>query len=313
VRAAVVSDFAKPPVVEDFPEPAARSGFDVVQMRAAGIHRIVRSIAAGAHYSSGDELPMVIGVDGVGVREDGTRIYTGGSPPPLGTIAERTLVPGWYAVEVPDALSDVQAAAIVNPAMSSWMPLVGATAFVPGATVLVVGAGGVAGRLAVDISLHLGAGRVLAAARRTEQLASFAGDERVRAIALDENLADHLRDAAPDGVDVVLDYLWGPVAEAVLEALSTGGVGRAHVRTDYIQIGSLAGPSITLRSVTLRRSKIVVSGSGIGSIDPAELLAELPRILALAAGNGISVDVRVVPLSELGDAWDSVERLVVTL
>jgi len=163
MKAAVVSDFSAAPAYADFADPATRDGFVEVRMLAAGVHQLVRSVAGGAHYSSGDELPFVAGVDGVAVL-DGVRVYTGGCPDPLGTMAERTLVPSGWAVPVPDELSSELAAALVNPAMSSWLPLV-SRGLQPGQTVLVLGATGAAGTLATQIALHLGAGRVIAAGR----------------------------------------------------------------------------------------------------------------------------------------------------
>ncbi|SMH42291.1 NADPH:quinone reductase [Rathayibacter oskolensis] len=313
MRAAVVTDFATPPRFADFREPEPREGFVPVRMLAAGVHRIVRSLAAGAHYGSGDELPFVPGVDGVGVLEDGTRVYTGGSPDPFGTFAERTLVPAGFAVPVPDGLSSVDAAGIVNPAMSAWMPLVGAAALRPGQTVLVLGATGASGSLAVRIALHLGAGRVIAAGRNEEALARVAEDDRVVPVRIGGDLAASLRGAAPDGIDVVLDYLWGPVAEAALEALRRTGLGHTAASTTYVQLGALAGTRVSLDASLLRSSSLSITGSGAGSIDPRLLLAELPEILALAAEGGLALPLRAVPLADLEAAWSSTDRLVAVI
>ncbi|MCA0296665.1 MAG: hypothetical protein LCH96_15405 [Actinobacteria bacterium] len=102
MRAVVVTDLAAPPACADFPDPVPTEGFTEVRMLAAGVHQVVRGIAAGAHYAAGEELPFVAGVDGVALL-DGVRVYTGGCPDPLGTMAERTLVPRGWAVPVPDA------------------------------------------------------------------------------------------------------------------------------------------------------------------------------------------------------------------
>lgn len=310
MKAAVVTDFTSAPQYAEFREPEAPDGFVPVRMLAVGVHRIVRSLAAGAHYGSGDELPFVPGVDGVGELADGTRVYTGGSPDPFGTLAERTVVPAGFAVPVPAELDSVTAAGIVNPAMSSWLPLVGRAQLQPGQTVLVLGATGASGSLSVRIALHLGAGRVIAAGRNATALAALAADPRVVTVSVDDELTASIRSAAPDGIDVVLDYLWGPVAEAALEALRRTGLGHVAARTSYVQIGALAGPRVGLDAALLRSSNVTVFGSGAGSMDPRLLLAELPKILALAATGGITLDLRAVPLAEVATQWASPDRLV---
>ncbi|KQQ00009.1 MULTISPECIES: quinone oxidoreductase family protein [unclassified Rathayibacter] len=313
MRAAVVTDFSTPPRCAEFRDPEPQEGFVPVRMLAVGVHRIVRSLAAGAHYGSGDELPFVPGVDGVGLLEDGTRVYTGGSPDPFGTLAERTIVPAGFAVPVPESLGSVEAAGIVNPAMSAWLPLVGAAALRPGQTVLVLGATGASGSLAVAIALHLGAGRVIAAGRNADALARLVEDDRVATVRIDDDLVASLRRAAPDGIDVVLDYLWGPVAEAALEALRRTGLAHTASATTYVQIGALAGSRVSLDASLLRASSISITGSGAGSIAPRLLLAELPKILALAATGGLTLPLRAVPLADIEREWASTERLVVTM
>ncbi|WP_440708170.1 quinone oxidoreductase family protein [Herbiconiux sp. YIM B11900] len=313
MKAAVISDLTQPPRYAEFREPEPREGFVPVRMLAVGVHRIVRSLAAGAHYGAGDELPFVPGVDGVGMLDDGRRVYTGGSPDPFGTLAERTIVPEGFAVPVPDGLDSAVAAGIVNPAMSSWLPLVGRAGLREGGTVLVLGATGVSGGLAVRIALHLGAARVIAAGRDADALARLGADPRVTTVAIDDGLADGIRSAAPEGIDVVLDYVWGPVAETALEALRRSGLSHASSGTSYVQIGALAGSRIGLDAALLRSSGVTIMGSGAGSIAPRLLLQELPKILDLAASGGIGLPIRVAPLSAVEREWNEPGRLVLTL
>lgn len=309
MRAAVVTDFSAPPRVADFPEPAPLAGYVEVRPVAVGVHRVVRSTASGAHYSSGDGLPFVIGVDGVALDSAGHRVFTGGAPDPLGTMAERTLVPEGFAVALPEALDSVRAAGLVNPAMSSWMPLTTRADLQPGASVLVLGATGVAGRLAVRIALQLGARHVLAAGRNREILDVLDADPLVTAIDLGAS-PDPLPDALAGGVDVVLDYLWGTVAERALEGIRRRR-GRP-TRVQYAQIGALAGESIRLDAPLLRSSNVTIFGSGLGSIEGPVLMRELPRILDFLVTDDTPAPV-TVPLEQVGTAWDDHERFVVTL
>nr|WP_300147875.1 zinc-binding alcohol dehydrogenase family protein [Propionicimonas sp.] len=314
MKAAVVTDVTSAPRCADFPEPSPRDGFVQVQMLAAGVHQVVRSIAAGAHYSSGDELPFVAGVDGVGLIE-GRRVYTGGCPDPLGTIAERTLVPAGFAVPVPDVLPTDLAAAVVNPAMSSWLPLV-SRGLRPGGTVLVLGATGTAGQLAVQVALHLGAGRVLAAGRNAAVLARLAADPRVSAVSLSGPREEAVAAiAASGGPDIVLDYLWGPVAELALDGLRSRSLVDGGSAVQYVQIGALAGRTAALDAAILRARDITISGSGAGSIDRALLFTELPKLLDAAASGELTVEVRVAPLADVAEAWTSAApgRLVISM
>ncbi len=237
----------------------------------------------------------------------------GGAPEPYGTFSERTLVPQGWAVPTPAGLGDVRAAAVVNPAMSSWLPLAGRAALRPGETVLVLGATGASGSLAVRIALHLGAGRVIAVGRNAEALATLATDERVRTVQLGDDPGAALARACAEGVDVVLDHLWGPVAEMTLNGLRRNGMSGIRRAVRYVQIGALAGREIALDAALLRSSNITIMGSGGGSIDPELLFSQLPHILDLAAEGELAVAVQEIPLARIGAAWASTQRLVATI
>ena len=155
MRAAVVTDTNQPPTYTDFADPVVAEGRVEAEVLASAVHVIVRTIAAGQHYSSTTKPPFVPGLDGVVRLPDGRRVYAAGVQAPYGMLAERAAVPANAAVEVPEGLSSATAAALVNPAASSWVPLsrLGAE----GATVLVVGATGTSGLLAVQTARALGA------------------------------------------------------------------------------------------------------------------------------------------------------------
>ncbi|WP_224389418.1 zinc-binding alcohol dehydrogenase family protein [Pseudonocardia sp. ICBG1293] len=314
MKAAVVTSFATAPACADFPVPGPGAGTVVVRMLAAGVHQLVRSVAAGSHYSAGDRLPFVAGVDGI-AELDGRRVYTGGCPAPYGTIAERTLVPAGWTVPVPDALSTELAAAVVNPAMSSWMPL--ADRGVPaGGTVLVLGATGASGSLAVRIALHHGAGRVIAAGRDPAALERVCADDRVVGVRISDDpttTTAALLAALDGGPDLVLDYLWGPVAGAAFDALRADSLQHGGRAVRYVQIGSLAGRTVELDAAILRARRIEVTGSGGGSIDPALLFAELPRLLDAVVSEDLDVPLRVADLADVERAWsaDGPGRLVI--
>src|SRR3954467_11482221 len=166
MRAAVVTEFGTPPTCQDFPTPEPGTQDEVlVDVVAAGLHPRVRSQADGSHYTGTGELPFVPGIDGVGQAPDGTLRYFVLPDTAMGAMAERTVVDTGRSVVLPADADPVLVAAGMNPAMSAWVALRRRIEFPAGQDVLVLGATGNAGRLAVQVAKHLGAGRVIAAGR----------------------------------------------------------------------------------------------------------------------------------------------------
>ncbi|MGD0136986.1 MAG: zinc-binding alcohol dehydrogenase family protein [Bryobacteraceae bacterium] len=170
MRAAVVVEAGKAPIYDHFKEPVPTADDVRVSVSAAALSNVVKSRASGKHYSSSENLPFVVGIDGVGRLDDGRRVYFALPKAPFGSMSERTVVPLSQCVVLPDALDDVTAAALANPGMSSWAALSERARLAAGETVLVNGATGTAGRLAVQIAKHMGAKKVIATGRNTQAL-----------------------------------------------------------------------------------------------------------------------------------------------
>src|SRR5262249_57843365 len=175
MKAAVLRALGRPPRCEEFPDPQAGEGEVLVHVKAASLKNVDKMMAGGSHYDRIAKLPCVCGVDGVGLLDDGSRVYCGGARPPYGMMAERTVVARAWCLPVPEQVDDVTAAALPNPALSAWLALVWRAQLRPGESVLVLGATGVAGQLAVQIAKHLGAERVVAAGRNRRGLATLHG------------------------------------------------------------------------------------------------------------------------------------------
>jgi NADPH:quinone reductase-like Zn-dependent oxidoreductase len=317
MNAAVVSSFDQPPRYTTFADPVAGEGERLVKVSAAALHQIVRLLASGSHYSSTGVLPLIAGIDGVGRLADGTRVYFGGGRPPFGTMAEYSLAPDLLCLPLPDALDDVTAAALVNPAMSSWAALSGRANFTAGESVLILGATGTSGQLAVQIAKRRGASRIIAAGRNPEVLNKLTSLGADTVISLDQP-TDQLIAAfhtalAQTGIDIVLDYLWGPPAEALLAAL-TQKRPKATVRsTRFVQIGSMAGADIKLPAATLRSSAIELFGSGLGSVSLDGIREALTALFTQAAKQPFDFNAKAVPLADVEQLWNSPnthERLV---
>jgi NADPH:quinone reductase-like Zn-dependent oxidoreductase len=156
MKAAIVQGPGRTPAYADFPAPAPAEGERLIKVTAAALTQFARGRVSGAHYSSSGAYPFVAGVDGTGKLEDGARVYFLSPRAPYGAFAEQTVVNALQCLPLPDDLDDVTAAAIANPGMSSWAALVHRARLAPGDTVLVNGATGTSGRLAVQIAKHWG-------------------------------------------------------------------------------------------------------------------------------------------------------------
>lgn len=323
MRAAVVSEWGRAPAYTDHPEPEARDGAEVVAVEASALTNLTRGLMSGKHYASSQiRLPAIPGVDGVARLGDGRRVYAGALAP-YGMMAERTLVDPDAAVEIPDAVDSETAAAIPNPGVSAWMSLEHAAAVGPGDHLLVLGATGVTGSMAVQLAKAVfGAGRVVVAGRSPARLAWLreAGADEVVTLGTDDLGARVGALHAERPFDAVLDYLWGEPAEQVLGALGSGELAARYHRTRFVQVGSMAGPTMILPAGILRSAGITISGIGLGSVPP-EVLAKarveaLPRLFDMVAAGELRLSTQARPLADVERVWSAAEpsgtRVVLT-
>lgn len=314
MKAAIVKEVGGSPTYGDFEEPIPQQDEMLIAVKAAALSYFTKGRASGRHYSANGMLPFVAGADGVGMQPDGRRVYFVLPRHPFGSMAERSVVSAAQCVPLPDGLSDVAAAAIANPGMSSWAAFTKRARLAAGETVLVNGATGTAGRLAVQIAKHLGAKKVIATGRDAESLGllpSFGADVTISLTQPTETLEEVFEEQFRAGVDVVLDYLWGPSAELLLVAAAKGG--RETIPIRYVEVGSVSGPNINLPGAALRSSALEMMGSGIGSIPMEALLAVVGDLLQAAARGVLKVETAAVSLADVAEAWsrnDSHRRTV---
>jgi len=316
MHAAVVHSFGQVPRYGKAEDPQATTENEVVvNMLAAGLHPRVRSGAAGSHYASSTQLPLIPGIDGVGRLPDGQRVYVLALDVRNGTMADQVLVRRNWCLPVPDEADGVAVAAAINPAMSSWVPLRHRVGLQPGQRVLVLGATGAAGRMAVQIARLQGAGWVGGVGRDPAKLATLAAlgtDATVPLTGDSATIRAAVQAAAPD-VDVVIDYLWGEPAETVLPAVLAARSDPSRPLT-WLHIGAIAGQDIQLPSAALRAHNLTVLGSGQGALATATIAGEIPAIMAELAAGTLNVDALPVPLSEVEATWNApqshVQRVV---
>jgi NADPH:quinone reductase-like Zn-dependent oxidoreductase len=309
MHAAVVTSFDEPPhyLAFDVSNPVGEDQ-RLATVRAVGLHPRVRTDATGRHYSSNGVLPMIPGIDGVAQLDDGKLIYFVADDDVPGPMAEKTVVDLRRSVELPEGADVLRIAAAMNPAMSSWVALRRRVPIEPGQCVLVLGATGNAGAMAIQVAKRLGAGRVVGAGRDATRLAALSGIGADAVVQLTDDAdatAKTLGGAAAD-VDIVIDYLWGEPTQRAITSLLMARRDRSQA-LNWIQIGAVAGPTIELPSVALRSANLRIQGNGQGAVSARVYLAELPSLIDEINAGTFSITPRAVPLTEVEVAWRSTD------
>jgi len=311
MKAAVVFQNGElPKYVENFAEPKVQNENELlISVKAAALKNLDKARATGQHYSAQPEkrTARAVGGDGVGLLADGTRVYGIGVS---GMIAEKATIEKDRMIKLPANIDDATAAALPNAVMGSAMALRFRASLQKGETVLVNGATGVTGKIAVQIAKYYGAKKVIATGRNEQslqELLTLGADEIISLKQDNETFVSQIRNIHTQSpVDVVIDYLWGHSAEMILSALKGRG-GFSH-RTRYVNVGGMIGDTVTLSSSVLRSTDIQISGSGLGSWTKSEvklLITEiLPEMFRLAADGKLKIETINVALKDIEKVWD---------
>jgi NADPH:quinone reductase-like Zn-dependent oxidoreductase len=311
MKAAVLHELGQPPRFEDFANPTAGQDEALVRVRAASLKMVDKQLASGSHYASPRQLPVICGADGLGILEDGTRVFFGGPRRPYGAMAEYTVAPSAFCFPVPSALDDATAAALPNPGVSAWLSLALRAKLVPGESVLILGATGVTGQLAVQIAKMLGAKRVIGAGRNLEalrKLRELGADSTIQLDQLEDPLKSAFAQAAGDaGFDVILDYVWGRPMEVLLAAITKPEFAAIKKETRLVQAGESAGPTIALPAAVLRSTALTILGTA--GIPSREILVDaMQQVLSRAARGELRIETERVPLADIEGVWQRPER-----
>lgn len=319
MRAAVVEAVGAPPSAAEFDEPAREEGTALVAVEAAPLNPVEIRVAAGRHPRQA-QPPYVPGLEGAGTVVEsarlspGTRVRFEGPALPgfgaQGTLAERAAVPEKSLVELPDEISDDLAAALGVVGITALLALERAA---PGGgeRVLVLGATGAVGQLAVQLAKRMGAGRVVGAGRNAEGL------ERVRELGADEvvelrngNLTEAFEQAAGGQLDIVIDPLWGEPAMAALRAIATEG--------RLVNVGQSAGTDVRLPLEIVRNRQGAIHAISSGWTDLERKASAYRQLVEYAVAGRLTVHRDVMPLDEVANAWEQQEespgrKLVISL
>lgn len=290
----------KRPVYESFADPVARERHCVFSVCAAALSGFDKAVALGRHYFTMPEGPFVLGREGVARDDRGGLIYFNVLAPvaPFGSMAERTLIDPRFSFPAPDVVAPAMAAALGNAGLAAWLALSWRARIKPGDRVLILGATGMSGLIAVTAAKRLGAGKVIAAGRNADRLQlakRFGADETVDITATD--LVGRYREAAQGTVDIVIDYLCGAPAEAALDVVSTYG--------RVVHVGTSAGPSMKVMGANTRRTCVDILGFAYYHAPIEAQAAAFGELCRLAAAGEVSVDFEVRPLAEAVAAWDA--------
>jgi NADPH:quinone reductase-like Zn-dependent oxidoreductase len=323
MKAAVMYQKGELPQYVDFPEPTIENHDEVVvTVKAVAIKHFDRRQASGKHYSSDTsrENGKVIGGDGVCLLEDGSRVYAIGVS---GMLAEKATIDKDRMVKLPAGLDDATAAALPNAIIGAAVGLRFKADIQPGDVVLVNGATGFTGRVAVQIAKHYGAKKVIVTGRNQQSLKdllTLGADELVSVVQDDEQFMAQLKAIhAQTPIDVIIDYLWGQTAEMILACVKGDGSFTNRVR--YVSVGSMTGDLIQLSATNLRSVDLQLTGSGLGAWSKkqvGQLFTEiLPEMFQLAAEGKLKVETIAVKLKDIVELWNldapDGRRLVVTI
>lgn len=323
MKAAVVFEKGSIPQYADFPDPETpKENETQVSVKAASIKNLDRAIAGGSHYSVSSEAhqPRIIGTDGAGYLDNGQKVYFFSKK---GTTAEKVNAEKGFIIPVPEELDFATAATLPNAVMGSAMGLKFKAGMMPGDTVLINGATGVTGKIAVQVAKLYGAKKIIATGRNEESLQSLlrlGADEVVSLKQPDEDFKTKIKEIHNEiPIDIILDYLWGHSIEMLLYALK--GNGTFSHKTRLVSVGGMSGDTIQLSSQILRGTDIQISGSGLGSWTKEEthlLFTDIiPEMFQAAVEANIKIDTETADIRDVETVWNAEipagKRLVLTI
>jgi NADPH2:quinone reductase len=298
MRAAVVEALGGVPVVEEFADP---TGDDVAEVAAAALNPFDLIVAAGQMPARQPSPPFIAGVEGIARLADGTLSYFAGPRPPYGSLAERVPLTGADTAPVPAGLDPAFAAALGVSGIAAWLSLTNTGRLMPGERVLILGAEGQVGQLATQLARLLGASLVVGAVRADENRQAVLEHDADAAVSTAEldTLSERLRAVVGDGVDLILDLVWGPVIAHAIDV--------ARPRARVVQVGNAAGAAATLAAPIFRNKLVSILPHANWAFSGAERAAAFEQLAAYAQSGALRLDVERLPLDDAASAWRRLE------
>jgi NADPH2:quinone reductase len=311
MKAAVIHEFGQIPQYEDFPDPIIDNDDILVDVKAVVLENFNKATASGKHYASQrmfPKFPAIVGHIGVGALTDGTLVAFGGIKPPYGAMAEKVVVPRQYKkylTQVPEGVDSAVAAAIPTAALTSFLPLKWGAKLQKGETVLINGATGVSGKIAVQLAKLFGAGRIVGTGRNDEGLHAvkqLGADAVIDLKQPDEQITEAFIKETGKGYDIVLDFLWGHPSELFLKTLVPKEAAFPTHRTRFIQIGAAAGSTLSLNAEALRTSGLEMTGAG--NIPSGAIQEAAKQVWGWIKEHKLTIDIEKVPMKDIAEIWN---------
>src|SRR5690625_642864 len=308
MKAAILHNFGEIPIYGNFAEPVAGNDEVLINVKAIALENVDKMMTSGEHFASKQflsELPAIVGFDGIGELKSGQIIGFGGVKAPYGAMAEKTVVPKTNTIPIPDGVSAPVAAVLPASALTSLFPLQWGAKLQKEETVLVNGATGVAGKLAIQIARLLGAGRVVGTGRNEESLKhvlELGADSVIDLKQPDEGVVKAFKNEAGEGYDVIIDFLWGRPTELLIKTMIPEEIGYIGKNIRLVQVGEVAGSAISLPANSLRNSGLEIIGASSG-MTPKKMEKSTDQVWEWIKENKLSIDIEEVPLKDIESTW----------
>lgn len=307
MRAAVIEEVGGTPRVGEFAEPVAEGGEAVVEVVAAGLNPADIAKSEGKFGPPDPPTPYVAGMEGVGRLEPGGPLsYFGGATSPFGSFAPRALVKRERLIELPAGTDPGQALAFGVAGQAGWLSVSWRSGLKPGESVIVLGASGTVGQIAIHAARAAGAARIVGLVRSesgAERALAAGADSVVRLESGEQGdaLTERLTEAADGPADVVIDMVWGRTAVAALATLGSGG--------RLVQVGNSSGESaIELPAGLLRGQAREIRGYTNGAVPDDVRRAAYLEMCARSVAGELKIEVEEVPLADVAEAWERQRR-----
>jgi len=295
MNGARIGELGAPPEPAVLPEPEPGPGETVVAVEAVALNPLDLTVGRGAFYGGHPPLPYTPGCEAAGRAADGSLVYLFGDLRGIrepGFLAERVAVPEHLPLPLPAGIDPGLAAAAGIAGIAGWVPVAWKARIGPDDRVLVLGASGAVGLIAIQAAKLLGAARVVAAGRDRSRL------ERARELGADEAVElDKAAQAFGDeGFTVCIDPIWGEPLARVL-----AGAAR-HAR--IVHIGQSAGPEAPLRSADVRGKELLVQGHSNFALTLEERNRAYLELLDHLVAGRITLDLERYPFDRVAEAWE---------
>ena len=306
MRSARITAYGEPPELAEIEAPGPVGPYgesvagpaEIVDVMIAGLNPVDLAIASGKFDAGAPPLPYAPGTEGIGRTAGGEIVWFDGAHYPYGSIADKAVITEGAGITLPPGIPPERAIAFGVAGMAAWLSLDWRGQLKDGETVLILGASGSVGQVAVQGARMMGAGRVVGMAR------SESGQARVRELGADavipsgddvEELTGLIHEATEGGPDLVIDGLWGIPAAAALRTMKPQG--------RLVQVGNSAGVEAPVVAGPLRGGLVSILGFR-NFWAPREVRVDaFERMCSLAATGDLELEVEVLPLDEIADAW----------